>query len=174
MGSERAGVKVVVFADFTCVHCATLHLTLDSLTARFPDQVVVVFKHFPISRLGYQLALASECLADKGAFKAFYDAAFSLRRSGITQDDVTPIWERITSRAGFNPTPAIRQCVDGEEKKARVESDVSDARRIQLAGTPALLVNGTLYRGAVPLPSLVAVVREKLDPTRPVPTAWKR
>jgi len=83
MGPAEAPVTVVVFSDFQCSFCAVLMDRLRTIREARPDEVSVVYRHFPIE--GHQhaapAARASECAAEQGRFEPFHDALFAAQDS---------------------------------------------------------------------------------------------
>ena len=47
-GSDDAKVKIVEFADFQCPACATASQALRQMATEFGDQILVVFKNYPL------------------------------------------------------------------------------------------------------------------------------
>jgi protein-disulfide isomerase len=169
LGSERAPLKIVEFADFTCIHCAEQHEILLQFRAEFPDQAAVVFKHFPLGTPGYELALAAECVSETGQFSVFHDAAFRLRKSGIT----AARWWQVTRQAGIADSSRIAACVLQRTGSSEVETDVTDGRRLALSGTPAMLLNGVLHKGVVPIEALRRAIVEQRTAQFPVPKDFR-
>ena len=56
-------------------------------------------------------------------------------------------WASLAAKAGVNDTVAFNRCLRTDAVAQRVEEDVSAASRLHLRGTPALLVNDSLYEG---------------------------
>lgn len=48
IGPADARMIVTEFMDFTCPYCAQMVPAIDSLLARYPDEVALVFQHFPL------------------------------------------------------------------------------------------------------------------------------
>src|SRR5687768_13423617 len=49
IGSEQATLQVVEFGDFECPFCKNFHDTFNAVFARLPNDVSLVYRHFPIS-----------------------------------------------------------------------------------------------------------------------------
>jgi len=58
------------------------------------------------------------------------------------------------------------RCLERGEQAARVQEDVSQARRLGIRGTPAFLINGHRLIGAHPLETFRAVIRDALRDVR--------
>ncbi len=60
-----------------------MHKTLNELRARYPTELRVVFRHYPLSShaRAYTAALASECSGEQGRFLEFTDQVFAKQDS---------------------------------------------------------------------------------------------
>lgn len=147
MGPADAKVVIIEFSDFQCPFCKQAADVLEEIRQRHPDQVAVVYRHLPLAshRYAERAALASECAAEQGAFKAYHDALFA-RPDSI---GVTP-WDRYAERAAVPDLPRFRECVESQRLFTRVQADLRAAGRLGLTGTPAFIVNGRRFTGSVP------------------------
>lgn len=151
-GPADAPVTVVVFSDFQCPACRMLAESLDSVTARHPSQVAVVYRHFPLSAVhphATAAARASECAGDQGRFSAFHDALF--REQALI--GIQP-WRRFAEGAGVADLDAFDRCVAGNAPDAAILRDGRAGQRLEVTGTPTLLINQHRVQGAPPLGEL--------------------
>jgi protein-disulfide isomerase len=131
---------VIVYADFSCPHCA---LTADRLAGA---PLRVCFRHFALgSRHARALpcAHAAEAAARQGAFWAFHDALYADR--GRLDDP--HLWARCEALGlDLDRFEADRRDPAVAERVAR---DVREAMRGGAATTPVLVLpDGTLHQGA--------------------------
>lgn len=97
-GPRDAAVTIVEFADFQCPVCRSVAPILKSIRERYPGDVALVFRHFPLSSHEHALpaARASECAAELGQFWSFHDALFT------QADSIGKMsWVRFGSQAGI-------------------------------------------------------------------------
>jgi protein-disulfide isomerase len=78
-GAKNAKVTLIEYSDFQCPYCQRFHPTVKQVLAKYPNDVRVVYRHFPLESIhqfakGY--AIASECAAQQGKFWEFADALF--------------------------------------------------------------------------------------------------
>ncbi|MCC6312026.1 MAG: thioredoxin domain-containing protein [Trueperaceae bacterium] len=149
-GSADAPVKVAVFIDFLCPHCAEFSENIaPQLLRDFADtgKAAFYYLNFPVIdpavRSRY-MAVLGECVYQQSN-EAFVTLEPILMRA---QNDIA----RNTSRAldlaiQYAPQLAadqLRQCVSASETARDVTADEAAARQANLTGTPSVLVNGVL------------------------------
>jgi protein-disulfide isomerase len=160
IGRPDAPVKIVEFSDFQCPFCARIQTSLDEIRAKYPDQVAIVYRHYPLEAIhphAFGAALAAACAEEQGRFKPYHDALFQ------RQDSIgTTGWDRLAEAAGVPDLPAFRECVESKRFKGRVDEDVKVANRIGVQGTPSLIINGTMVYGASSVEDIEVRVRKAL------------
>lgn len=140
-------VTVTEFGDYQCPACGAVDGRLRRLVTRYPRDVSVVFRHYPLSDihpLAAAAAQAAECAGRVGHFEAFHHALYS-DQGNIGRRS----WVDFAERSGITDTLTFRRCLESGAMVAAVRSDVAAGDAIGIIGTPTLLVNGTLVTGAV-------------------------
>ena len=142
IGPAGALVTIVEFSDFQCPFCRRFALgPLKSLRQRFPNDVAVLYRHWPLTshKFAYAAARAAECAAVQGRFEQFHDLLF-------TQQDSIPTkpLRRFAKESGVADLAAFDRCNEESAPVPTIEADIAEARRLGARGTPWLLVNGYL------------------------------
>jgi predicted DsbA family dithiol-disulfide isomerase len=158
-GPADAPVTVVEFSDFNCPFCQSVNATLEALRERYPTQVRIVFRHFPLDQLhprARPIAEASVCAEEQGRFWEFHDRVFA--DGAALADDAI----RATAEASGLDLSAFEACLAAGRAKATVERDVEAGQAAGVTGTPAFFVNGIRLSGAQPLEAFVRVIEQEL------------
>jgi protein-disulfide isomerase len=142
IGSADATVSVVVFLDYRCAACRILDRRLEKLRQRNPQQVAIVFLHFPVSPSGLAAARAAECASMLGRFPSFHR---SMLADTEAFTDATPA--RVAASAGIGDQSAYERCLSDSMPMRAVDRDYSTGERIGVVATPTILVNGAMYVG---------------------------
>jgi len=165
LGPDGAPVVIVEFSDFHCPYCQRVTPTLKALRERYPDQVRIVFRHFPLENLHPEargIAEASVCADAQGRFWEFHDRAFAAGPDAA---------ERAMAEEIGLDLAAFDACRADGRAAAVVQADVEAGKAAGVSGTPAFFVNGVLLSGAQPLDAFVRVVERELaragDPASP-------
>lgn len=158
MGPETAPLTILYFGDFECPACRGFARMVDEYRAQHPEDLRVVFRHFPLPyhRFAYPGARAAECAAVQGRFEATYRALYQAQDSlGLVP------FREIARRAQVADLPRFDQCMSDSARVAVVERDKQAALAANLPGTPAVILNGTLFlERAVTEADLDEAVRE--------------
>ncbi|HET6466099.1 MAG TPA: thioredoxin domain-containing protein [Nitrospiria bacterium] len=149
-GTPGGRLVIVEFSDFQCPFCKQATKPLGELLRKYPEDVVIYYKHMPITEihpLAYKMALASECARTQkaGAFWVFHDRFFSdppIRDAAQLRDQIGQ-WAR---QQGLD-TKKFLTCYDNAEQAPRIEKDMNDARTIGVNSTPTFLLNGEFVAG---------------------------
>jgi protein-disulfide isomerase len=170
-GPADAPVTVVEFSDFQCPYCARAAGTVEALLERYPDDVRLVYAHFPLGNHAWArpAAIASTCAAeqDTGAFWALHDLYFR------EQQALTPETVVDRSRAALAGSPvdvarweacATDTGTEAHQAAARsVDAQMALGEEYGVRGTPAFFVNGQELSGAQPIEAFEAAVQAALD-----------
>ncbi len=168
-GPENAPVTLVEFADFHCGFCKRVQPTLEEVFAKFPGQIQLVFRHFPLSKTpgtgSYLTHEAATCAQEQGKFWEYHDAIFKL--PGAPEESDLQI---LAQNIGLNPTQ-FQECLKSGKYRNVIEADLAEGQKRGVQGTPTTFINDQTVGGAYPLEHFVGVIESILDPTKPKPAA---
>lgn len=163
-GRADAPVTILEFADFECPACRTFtNKLLKSVRERYPDDVSVLFRHWPLSyhRFALPSARAAECAGEQGRFEAFHDALYARQDSlGLRS------FEQFARDAGVADLVAFTACNTKTDALASVAADTVAVREIGGRGTPTILVNGLLLPGVPDSARLDGYIQDALKKAR--------
>jgi len=159
-GKTDAPVTLVTFSDYQCPYCIRAEPVLAEVLQRYPEDVRVIHRHFPLDSIHPFARPASEaamCADEQGKFWAFHDAIFA--RSGQLSENS---FAEIGSEVGLD-TGALATCIDERRYQDFVDKDFEAGRTAGVTGTPAFFVNGILLKGARTADQLSAVIDSELE-----------
>jgi protein-disulfide isomerase len=140
-GSEKAALTIVEFSDLQCPYCAQSAPILDSLVRAYPNDVRVIFKHFPLSFHPQARPAAAAALA-AGKQGKFYEFRYKVAPLFRTLNDT--VFIAIAKDLKLDMERFKKDMVLTPEVTAILEADISLGREIGVEGTPTLFVNGRL------------------------------
>jgi protein-disulfide isomerase len=157
-GAENAKIAVVAFSDFQCPFCARVNPTLARILEEYGDQVAIIFKHLPLRMHPKAPALhaAAEAAHRQDKFWEMHDLIFANPR-----DTAPATFEKYAEQLGLN-VERFRKDVASASVKRKVDTDVAEAERLGVTGTPGFFVNGRFLSGAKPFGSFKQLIDEEL------------
>jgi protein-disulfide isomerase len=158
LGSAKATVKLVEFADYECPYCAKVHPFVMKLHEEFGDQVAIYFKDLPLPmhKQARKAAEAARCAGAQGKFWEYHDALFSSNLLDVPQ-------LKKDARQLNLDGPRFDKCLDSGEEAAAVQKDFEQGQQLGLAGTPSFFVEGHYFSGGVDYATLRDMVVQQLN-----------
>lgn len=137
-GPDDAPVTVVLFDDFQCPYCARLVPTIEQVMQAYPQQVRVVFKHFPLSmhKFAKQAAVASIAARNQGKFWPLHDQLFA-NYNKLNDEKIRELAQAV----GLD-MQRFDQDIQDPALHQEVDADMQLGSRSGVRGTPAVYING--------------------------------
>src|SRR5690606_33679731 len=143
-GPADAPITLVEFSDYQCPYCKSAEKVVAEVLERYPTQVRLVFRHFPLVNIHPQARGAAEaaaCAAEQGKFWEYHAVLFE-NSPKLAVTDLRSYANRVEL-----DRPAFDACVAEERHAAQIEADVEMGQQSGVAGTPAFNVNGLPVTG---------------------------
>lgn len=166
-GASDPEVYLIEYSDYECPFCGQFHPTTLQVLDEYPDQVAVVYRHFPLRQIHPQAepaAQASECVAKIGGEEAFWKFTDYLFEN---QDTALADFAKSANAVGVNGS-AVETCISSEEMAGKVEEQYQGGISSGVTGTPGNIImnkNGEAWiiPGAVPFSSIKTTIDEALQ-----------
>jgi protein-disulfide isomerase len=138
MGPADAPVTIVEWADFECPHCRLMVPILEELVERFPGQVRLVYKFYPLGNHphGELAARAAVAAMNQGKFWEMHHTIFE-NQDRLEQVDL----ERYAKQLKLD-LPKFKADLTSDETVAHIERDKKQGEGVGLYGTPMVFING--------------------------------
>lgn len=155
LGTDSARVVITMFSDFTCPYCRNAANMLGEARRDHPNDVAIVYRHFPVRIHAADAARASVCAARQGKFESIYVLLFAQQDSIVAQDLLTTdgataqIWLRLAKEAGVPNLEGFGACLRDPSATEQVRSDVSLGQRLGVRVVPTMLINDTRVDGDI-------------------------
>lgn len=157
LGSLNAPITIVEYSDFLCHFCSQGSLTMQELLKRHPGKIRVFFKHYPAKPGSIEPAAMFEALGmqDKDTAWKFADLAFA-NQSTLVDGSGKGIAAILTTlKVDYK---RMKKESEGHAVLSHIESDVTEAKKFGIDGTPTFLINGIIVRGAVPIEEFESII----------------
>jgi protein-disulfide isomerase len=163
-GPASAGVTLVEYGDLECPHCGRAHYVLNELLAEFPEDVRLVFRHFPLAQVhphAQRAAEASEAAGAQGQFWEMHDVLFE-NQDALDDESLAEYAQELD----LDLVIFLRDLNAGVYTE-RVREDFMSGVRSGVNGTPTFFINGRRHNGPWDLESLVAAIEAEADDGSP-------
>lgn len=137
-GSATAKVSLTEFSDFFCPACKAVNPVVDQILAKYNGQLKFVYKHFPLPQhpLAFKAAQAAQAADLQGKFWLYHDKLFE-NQDNLKEDSFT----KIAHDLGLN-LDKFKNDLNSDDVVKKVQSDLDDAKKLNLPGTPSFFING--------------------------------
>jgi protein-disulfide isomerase len=151
LGPAHAPVTVVEYGDFECPTCKQAAPSLKLLLQHFPEQVRLVFRHFPLEEVhphALRAAEVAEVAAAQGKFWQMHDLLFE------HQLHLKPAQLRSYAEQLNLDMARYTAELDDEIYRQRIREHIDSGRRSGVRGTPGIFLNGVIYDVSAGMQSL--------------------
>lgn len=146
-GKQDAVVTIVEFSDFQCPACRATETVINKALAQYPDQVRLVYRHFPLNSIhsNAQLAAqAAEVAAEDGQFWEYHDLLFEHQLTWSQLENKEKYIEQLANYAeelGIDKASFLER-IESDHIKSLVTEDIAAGGKLNIQATPTLYVNG--------------------------------
>jgi len=155
-GNADAPITLIEFSDFECPYSARHQETIVQILDEYPNQVKLIYKHFPLSfhANAQKAAEAAECAGEQGKFWEMHDLLYvASDNKELSVDKFKELAQELKL-----DTNQFNTCLDDGKYADQVAKDTQEGIAAGVEGTPGTYVNGTLISGAVPFESFKTII----------------
>lgn len=158
-GQVDVPVVIVEFGDFECPFCARHQAVLRQIETRYPDQVLIAFRHLPrqSNPETFISATAAVCAQRQDKFWEMHDLLFA-RQNASESQSIMDLAQSISLNMALFET-----CLQDDTTREQIERDIADARFYGIEATPSYLVNGRLIQGAISLEEFNKIIMQEIQ-----------
>jgi protein-disulfide isomerase len=145
-GAVDGRVTIVEFADFQCPSCKAYEPYLKSLLEKYPDDLRIVFKHFPLKSIHYRAeaaGLAAEAAGMQGKFFEMAEKIYA-GQDKWSKELSTNTFETYAQELGLD-LEKFRADSKSSAASDKVNGDLNLGIDLGVNATPTFYVNGVLF-----------------------------
>jgi protein-disulfide isomerase len=179
-GPAGAPVVIVGFDDLECPYCAKMHAELfPALTARYKDQVRIVYRDFPLDQHPWAMraAINANCVGAQSStgywnlvdhIHAHAGELGGSDKSIAKANETLDTLAREEGKRQNVDVAALNACIAKQDDTA-VKASMKTAEELGVDSTPALFINGEKLEGAVPLEYVYKMIDNALTASGQTP-----
>lgn len=142
-GKETAKVRLIVYTDFDCPFCAGYNKTLDQVAKEFKNDVVIVYRNFPLDAHSNALGAANAwlCSAEQGKWQEAKDLLYDMNNKSEEK------YLAMADMLKLNKNK-FADCLKTEKYNDKILADKEEAKSAGVTGTPTAFLNDIILPGA--------------------------
>lgn len=160
-GSSTAKVKITEYADFQCPACAAMAPVVADLLAKYPNDIEVTFKHFPLTQIHPRALLAakaSEAAGKQGKFFEMHDKLFDGQTTWSSNSKAEEIFIGYATELGLN-IEQFKTDLKDAEIAAKIKSNQLEGTKNDVQGTPTFFVDGLKVENTLLVSTVEALLK---------------
>jgi protein-disulfide isomerase len=145
-GPANAKVTIVEFSDFQCPYCRRGYETMEQIAKAYPNDVKVVFKHFPLPfhNEAEPASKAAWAAQQQGKFWEYHEELFK------NQDKLgAEYYVELATNLKLD-VEKFKKDMASEAAAKQIKADTELGQKNGIQGTPGFFVNGVAVKGAYP------------------------
>ncbi|MCE7936281.1 DsbA family protein [Candidatus Saccharibacteria bacterium CPR2] len=143
-GASQPKVTLIEFADFQCPACGSFYPILKQLESDFPQDLQMVFRHFPLTNIhpnAMSAHRAAEAAAKQGKFFEMHDLLYENQQQWSESSSTQLVFEAFAKQLGLNEEQ-FKQDLSNEDAFNFISAQSDGGRKLGLSGTPSFYING--------------------------------
>ena len=148
LGNINAKVRLVEYGDFQCPGCGTVNPTVNALVKKYGDDMVFIFRNFPLTSIhpnARAAAAAAETAGLQGKYWPMHDLIYTNQAawSDASASERISIFEGFASQIGIDKAKFVATLKDKNTAiNQKLNFDQALGRKQGATGTPAFYLNG--------------------------------
>ncbi|MBI5401695.1 thioredoxin domain-containing protein [Candidatus Wolfebacteria bacterium] len=144
IGNKNAKVVLIEYSDFQCPACAYYYSMVKNLERDFPDDLAVVYRHFPLEQIHKYAKLAAqaaEAAGKQGKFWEMHNVLFEKQSEWSVSDNAIQNFVFYAQALGLDINK-FQTDLDSKDVEEKIQKDTINAYGQKLPGTPSFFLNG--------------------------------
>lgn len=136
------------YGDYQCPPCGILYPELKKLEHEYGNQLRIVFRHFPLTKIhknAMTAARAAEAARNQGKFEEMHDRLYRNQSAWKDLDEPRPTFIGYARELGLNVDRFTRD-MDSPEVEQRIAADMQRGNSSGVTGTPTVFIEGRMLK----------------------------
>ncbi|UYN90668.1 MAG: peptidylprolyl isomerase [Anaerolineales bacterium] len=170
-GPAGAPITLLIYSDFQCPTCAAFAETLTRLQTQYPEDIRLVYRHYPLigtpqqplNDKAAQAVIAAEAAGQQGMFWEMYDLLYGWQADWANLDaDGFNDWLMEQATLLSLDTATFADALESEELAALAQAAWDEGQAQNLGTPPFVITNEGPHGGPIDFDSLDIILRLKL------------
>lgn len=163
-GPADAKVTIVEYSDFQCPACASYYPLVKTITGEFPNDVRLIYRHFPLSQHDQArlTAYAAEAAGRQGKFWEMHDMLFDAQSLWAEQDKAEEIVYGLAEKLNLD-MDKFKSDIKDKEIIKKVDTDYASGVSAGVDSTPTFYVNGKKIKNPRGLEEFRQIIKDSMS-----------
>lgn len=157
IGNINAKVNIYAFIDYQCPYCNRVFPLLEQLLKKYPNDVNIIIKHFPLRM--HKFAVKASMAALSASKQGKYLEVTKILLKNYNKLNDTTI-NQYAEEVGLDMEKFKHDIADPFFKK-KIQQDVKLGQHVKVRGVPAIFINGRLIKNRS-INSLTSIIEKEL------------
>ncbi len=165
VGPDNAKLTLVTYSDFQCPACLAVEPTLKKILELHPNDVRLVYRHFPLHSLhpnAAEAAWASEAASIQGKFWEMHDMLFDRQNDWANLAEPSAMFSAYAELLSLNKEQFMTD-YQSNMVRDRVKVDEDSGNAANITGTPTFYINGEVIENPRNHQAFLDLIQQKLD-----------
>lgn len=163
-GDANASVTLIEYADFQCPACAAYSPLVTQLHETFPEDLRIIFRHYPLTTIhanALPAARAAEAAGAQGKFWEMHDRLYETQLDW-SGGDTDKLFSQYAGELGLDVARFAADMNDGGIGD-KIRADQREGNRNDVSGTPTFFLNGRKIANPAGFEQFRALVQQEID-----------
>jgi len=156
IGAEHPTLTITEYTDYLCFQCGKMHNHLRQLVNKYPDQIRLIHRHFPLDSLVNPVAketvhpktgLISLFALMAQEHNLFWEVNDALYREARTKQSIN--FSSIAKEVGLDLTH-FQDELNNLKLRKKLANDIRTGIAFKITATPSYVIDGKLHSGSIP------------------------
>jgi len=166
LGNKDAKVTLVEYSDFECPACKAYQDVVKQVIDSYsPEELRVVFRHFPLRSIHPKADLAAqaaEAAGEEGKFWEMKSLLFEKQSEWKAEQDPRGLFSAYAQSLGLDVAEFEEDMKSDDDSKDRVEKDYQSGVALGINSTPTFILNGTIIKNPQTVDEFKALIEAEL------------
>jgi len=155
-GNEKAKVIIYEFSDFKCTYCAEMNSVVNKIINDYQDQVLFVWKQYPLAANSTASAIAAQCANEQNKFWEYKDILFQ------NQNSQAEIFFQQTATGLGLDINKFQACQQSDDTADDIDDDINEGFLLQVDATPYFFINDVRVSGYINYQDFKNIIEQEL------------
>lgn len=164
-GNKNAPVTLIEYSDFQCPACASYFPFIKKLEQDFPDNLRIVYRHFPLTSIhpyAVTAAKAAEAADQQGRFWEMHDIIFQNQTKWSQEPNPEKTFESYAELLNLDMNK-YKEDFNSNIIQRKINSDRAQALRLNLQGTPSFFLDGNKLENLRNYDALKELIKKEIE-----------